>query len=116
MRGIEISGNIMRRAGYGWGIQRPDKTTPAHIKSWDHENCRSGDFVIENNVLDRARHMMLHVSAAREEWLPEFRNNEYVQYRDANFGRIGPVPTSMSVYKEEEDIPSILSKETYYCV
>ena len=115
MRRIAIRGNIMRRAGYGWGIQRPDKTTPAHIKSWDHENRCGGDFLIENNVFDRARHMMLHVSAGREEWLPAFRNNILIQYRGAHLGRIGPIPTAMSAYGED-GIPALLRGETLYSV
>ncbi|MCR4905951.1 MAG: right-handed parallel beta-helix repeat-containing protein [Clostridiales bacterium] len=115
MRRIAIEGNVMRRAGYGWGIQRPDKTTPAHIKSWDHENRCGGDFLIGNNVFDRARHMMLHVSAGREEWLPAFRDNTYIQYRGADLGRTGPLPTSMSAY-EEDALPAMLGEETFYCV
>ena len=115
MRNIEISGNIMRRAGYGWGIQRPDKTTPAHIKSWDHFNSCGGNFRIADNVFDRARHMMLHIAAAREEWLPCLRDNAYIQYRGAHLGRIGPVPTSMSAYAED-GVPELLRDETLYSV
>ena len=115
MRRIGIEGNLMRRAGYGWGIQRPDKLTPAHIKSWDHENRCGGDFVIENNLFDRGRAMMLHVSAAREEWLPAFRNNRYIQYRGADLGRIGPLPTSMAAYREDA-VPASLGEETFYSV
>jgi len=37
-RDLTISGNILRRAGYGWGNQRPDSNTCAHIKSWAHSN------------------------------------------------------------------------------
>ncbi len=116
MRNIELSGNIMRRAGYGWGIQRPDKMTPAHIKSWDHFNRTDGEFRIEHNVFDRARHMMLHVSAGREEWLPIIRNNTYIQYGGADLGRIGPLPTSMTAFDENGTLPGCMKDETLYSV
>ena len=115
MRRISIRDNIMRRAGYGWGVQRPDKLNHAHIKSWDGENRCEGDFVIENNVFDRGRIMMLHVCAEQKEWLPVFRNNRYIQYRGADLGRIGPVFAPMTAYREDV-IPDMFREDTFYSV
>ena len=108
--------DIMRRAGYGWGIQRLDKMTPAHIKSWDHFNQMDGEFRIEHNYFDRARHMMLHVSAGQAEWLPAFRNNTYIQYSGADLGRIGPLPTSMTAFSGNIVLPACMKDETFYSV
>ena len=113
MGNIRISDCVMRNAGYGWGVQRPDRQTPAHIKAWDHENRRTGPFVIENNVFDRSRHMMLHVAASESGWLPEFRENVFIQYRGGSLGRIGAVPTSMLEYAEGE-IPASLEDNRFF--
>ena len=101
MKNIRIAGCVMRRAGYGWGVQRPDRQTPAHLKAWDHFNRLKGDFAVEDNIFDRGRHMMLHVAAAKENWLPVFRNNLFVQYPGADLGRVGPIPTVMLPYAED---------------
>ena len=100
MRDILISGCIMRQAGYGWGIQRPDRQTPAHIKAWDHFNRRTGPFLIENNIMDQSRYMILHIGVSDEAWLPDFRGNTIRQYRGASFGRIGQHPTAMLEYND----------------
>ncbi|MCR5263687.1 MAG: right-handed parallel beta-helix repeat-containing protein [Clostridiales bacterium] len=113
MRDIVISGNVMRRAGYGWGIQRPDKTTPAHIKSWDHFNRLTGRFDISGNLFDLSRHMMLHISAEREEWMPGLEGNTYIQSRGADLGRIGAIPTSMAAYTDEILQGTDFGKETF---
>ena len=101
MKNILIGGCVMRRAGYGWGIQRPDKTTPAHIKSWDHYNRLTGSFFIRDNVFDLSRHMMIHISAEKNEWLPVLEGNTYIQTRGADFGRAGVYPTEMTAYGED---------------
>ena len=113
MRNITISGSVMRRAGYGWGIQRPDKLTPAHIKSWDHQNRLTGSFEIRDNIFDLSRHMMLHISAEREEWLPSLEGNTYIQFDGADFGRIGAGPTSMTGYGRRISCGIDTGKETF---
>lgn len=109
MRNILISGCVMRRAGYGWGVQRPDRETPAHLKSWDHFNRLTGPFAIENNVFDRSRHMMLHTAAERAEWVPTLRDNLFLQYDGASFGRFGAAPTAMRPYAKD-GIPGEISE------
>ena len=108
MKGIYIYDNIMRYAGFGFGEQRPDKKTAAHIKSWDHYN-KATDFVIENNIMDRSRHMLVHISAFEKEWLPESRNNTYIQYLNhtGTFGRYDIRPSANLPYSE--DIKKVLS-------
>ncbi len=96
---ILIEDNIMRYAGYGFGIQRRDATSPAHIKGWDHMNyLKDGaDFIIKNNIFDRSRRMMIHCGAGKAEWLPTFIDNTYVQYigvPDATIGRYHANPTT----------------------
>ena len=109
MKNILISGCVMRRAGYGWGIQRPDRETLAHLKSWDHGNRRSGPFTVEDNIFDRSRHMMLHTAAEKAQWLPVLQKNEFIQYEGASFGRFGAAPTAMRKY-EDAGIPAEIAE------
>ncbi len=79
MKNVSIINNIMRRAGEGWGKQRPDKETPAHIKSWTHYNIAT-NFSIRNNIFDRSTYYLLNVNASQPEYLPIFTDNVYIQY------------------------------------
>ena len=88
---ILIENNIMRYAGFGFGYQRRDNTTPAHIKSWDHANyLKEGSyFIVRNNVFDRSRRMLIHCGAVSEDDLPKFENNVYIQYDNLDTATIG---------------------------
>ncbi len=89
MENILIANNLMRRSGYGWGKQRPDKETPAHIKSWSHHINHASNFTVANNVFDRGTHDLLNIAAAEKEWLPTLENNTYIQHRGASAGAWG---------------------------
>lgn len=97
MRNILIEDNICRLAGYGWGRQRPDRETPAHIKGWNHKNPSDG-FFIRGNVFDRSTHMMIHCGSDDENSLPVFENNAFIQSADGSFGRYGKNPPDMKAY------------------
>ncbi|MDD4773027.1 MAG: hypothetical protein PHZ09_05410 [Eubacteriales bacterium] len=99
MRNILIEDNICRFAGFGWGDQRPDRNTPAHIKGWNHKNPAE-NFKIRNNVFDRSRYMMIHCGADDPEHLPVFEANTFVQFKDGGFGGYGKNPPDMTNYGE----------------
>lgn len=109
MSDILIENNFMRCAGYGFGTQRPDGTTPAHIKGWDHKNP-ARNFVIKNNIFDRSGHMMIHAGFADEAFKPQFVGNTYVQNRGGEFLRVGKNPTSMIYFdgNAKENVKNIL--------
>lgn len=88
MKNIRIQDNILRRAGAGWGSQRPDKGTPAILKSWGHYN-RASDFIVEHNILSQSNFHLLNVAADSAAWLPRFRGNLYVQKLNAKGGELG---------------------------
>lgn len=102
MRNVTVRDNIMRFAGYGFGSQRPDKDTPAHIKSWDTNNS-SENFIIENNIFDRSAYMVVHIAAADEQSLPSLRGNVYVQSEHGQLGRYGTLPTKVCYRSQEGD-------------
>lgn len=115
MKDINISDNIMRFAGYGFGDQRPDRTTPAHIKSWEVEN-RAENLVIKNNIMDRSRFMIVHIAAAKKEYLPECESNVYIQNLGGDLGRYGISPTQMSCYSEAENFIKFDKDSTCFIV
>jgi hypothetical protein len=94
---ITAKNNIFRYSGFGWGTQRPNKGSGSHIKSWEHYN-KAFHFLIENNVFDRARYDMLYISATKAAWLPELKNNTYIQYENASLCRFGAKKTKPYVY------------------
>lgn len=84
----EISRNILRFSGYGWGQQRHNTHTPAHIKGWSYENT-ARDFRISGNIFDRAAYRMIHLVAREEESLPEMKGNTYIQKEGLTLGQYG---------------------------
>ena len=83
-----MEGNILRLSGYGWGQQRHNTDTPAHIKGWSYENTASA-FVIRNNIFDRAAYRMLHLVAKKQESCPVMDGNTYVQTCGLSLGQYG---------------------------
>ena len=88
MRDIEMCGNIIRLSGYGWGQQRHNTHTPAHIKGWSYIN-RACDFSIHHNIFDRAAYRMLHLVAAQDAYCPKLHNNTYIQHLGGMLGQYG---------------------------
>lgn len=114
MENIRMADNILRRAGYGFGIQRtavlPDWNTGACIQGWfRHHNLTDGNFIIENNIMDRALYSspdrpirqntsLVLTTADAEEWLPTFKGNTYICEKGNQFAyrglcvKEGPIP------------------------
>ncbi len=88
MDGIEISGNILRRSGYGWGQQRHNTDTPAHIKGWSYTN-RAFNFTIHDNIFDLSAYRMLHLVAEKQEYCPKMSGNTYIQHKNGMLGQYG---------------------------
>lgn len=83
-----ITGNVLRLAGEGWGQQRHNTHTPAHLKGWSFDNP-ARNFYIEGNVLDRAAYRMVHLVAADTASCPVMRGNTFVQYLGHPLGQYG---------------------------
>ncbi|MBR5308168.1 MAG: hypothetical protein IKU43_05305 [Clostridia bacterium] len=75
-KNFEVVGNIMRRSGYGFCEQRPDKQS-AHIKGWK-QNSPVINHTVHDNIFDTSLHLMLHVAAEQPEWMPKMSSNIYV--------------------------------------
>ena len=88
MDNIEMCGNIIRHSGFGWGQQRHNTHTPAHIKGWSYVNV-ARNYTVHDNVFDRAGYRMLHLVAQKDEYCPEMHDNTYVQYEGGMLGQWG---------------------------
>ena len=88
MDGVLIEGNMIRHSGEGWGQQRHNTHTPAHIKGWSFANA-ARNFVIRNNVFDRAGRRSLHLVASASASCPVMEGNTYVQYEGGLLGKRG---------------------------
>ena len=84
----EMAGNIISFSGYGWGQQRHNFYTPAHIKGWSYQND-ARDYVIHDNIFDRAAYRMLHLVAKDYESLPKMYGNTYIQNLGLSLGQYG---------------------------
>lgn len=88
MEQIEMCGNILCESGYGWGQQRHNTDTPAHIKGWSYEN-RARQYTVHDNIFDRAAYRMLHLVAKEAESCPKMWGNMYIQYPGNMIGQYG---------------------------
>ena len=116
MSKIHMTDNLLRDAGFGFGKQRPDQTTTAHIKGWDSKNPLQGDYVIENNIMLGSTHMMVHSGAEETEYLPIMRNNIFAQYKDGQWGRFGKNPTTLKMYNYDTVSTAEYAGNTFYLI
>ena len=91
--GCEMSGNFLRFSGYGWGQQRHNTYTPAHIKGWSYENT-ARNYSIHDNIFDRAAYRMVHLVAKKAESCPVMYNNTYIQKYGHTLGQFGANETA----------------------
>lgn len=103
MSNVVISGNILRLSGYGWGQQRYNPYTPAHIKGWNYENTARG-FVINDNIFDRAAYRTLHIVAKEKDSLPKMQGNTYIQTLGYALGQFGAYETENGVKEIPENV------------
>lgn len=88
MDDIEMSGNIIRLSGYGWGQQRHNTDTPSLIKGWSYVNT-ARKYSVHDNVFDRSAYRMLHLVALKDEYCPDMYNNTYIQNEGGMIGQYG---------------------------
>ncbi len=79
LKNLFFEDNICRLNGYGWGNQRPDRYTPACLKSWTHQNM-SENFIVKNNIFDRADYYLLEIIACEDKYVPTLIGNTYCQH------------------------------------
>ena len=103
----EMCGNILRLSGYGWGQQRHNTHTPAHIKGWSYENT-ARNFSVHHNIFDRSAYRMIHMVAKEKASCAQLYENTYIQKYGMTLGSYGAyengkVPT-ISFFDDVEKI------------
>ena len=81
----------MKDSGCGWGNQRYNPETPAHIKSWNSQNPAE-NYVVENNVFYHSTYDLLQIGCINRDGVPVMRGNTYIQKKDASFGNVAVNP------------------------
>ena len=90
MKNILYENNLLRRAGYGWGVQRPDPA-PANIKGWTHYN-NAVNFVIKDNIIDRCYNAsgdshLVQMGTRYNGAAPYLEGNTFIQVAERDFVR-----------------------------
>ncbi len=86
-KNYKVIGNILRRAGYGFGNQRPDGNASSHLKGWTSRNeYEKGSYIIENNIFDRGMWSLVQTQATYDAWCPLYDNNTFIQWIDGPIG------------------------------
>ena len=122
MDGVEIDHNLLRFSGCGWGQQRHNIWTPAHIKSWTFENP-ARNYSIHDNIFDRARYRLLHLCCADRDSYPAIDHNTYIQTLGWTLGQFGedavaPPPVLAFTEDAEADIAERVGDRhasVYFC-
>lgn len=111
MSNIEICGNIIRFSGYGWGQQRHNKNTPAHIKGWSYVNT-ARNFNIHHNVFKHSAYRMLHLVAREKESLPDLYENVYIQKIGGMLGQYGEnIEKEPEIISFGQDVEEVIKKQ-----
>jgi len=96
MKDVYFTDNIVRYAGYGWGVQRPDNG-PSNVKGWTHHNFVT-NYVIEGNIFDRCIDLQnnntdysLQLGTTFRSSTPYLKDNIFVQVPDRQIMLYGNV-------------------------
>ena len=74
---VEISNNIMRYGGYGWGtLSRPEKSAGTNIQGGN--SCKSENFVIKDNIFVHGMPKLIRIRNTNDSPMPEFIGNTYI--------------------------------------
>ena len=75
---VLFTGNLCRRAGYGFGSTRRDLNSQRHIRSGGSRN-EFYDFRIENNIFDRSVYELCQTTCLMDKNKPSYDGNVYIQ-------------------------------------
>ncbi len=86
MEGFKIHDNIMRYAGYSWGMYRPGGGVAFHITGLGSCRLVGDDNGIYNNIFQYSDRWLVRTLAAREEWLMPYYDNVFIEYEGGIVG------------------------------
>ena len=74
-----FEGNLLRRAGFGFGSTRPDGNVQTHIRTGAGTKNEFSNYVIRNNVFDRSVEYLIHPHSDYDATAPKMEGNIYIQ-------------------------------------
>ncbi len=74
-----FEGNLLRRAGYGFGSTRPDGNVQTHIRTGAGTRNEFENYVIRNNIFDRSVQVLIHPHSDFDATAPKMEGNTYIQ-------------------------------------
>ena len=81
---VEISNNIMRYGGYGWGtLSRPEKSAGTNIQGGN--SCKSENFVIKDNIFVHGMPKLIRINNTNGSPMPTFSGNTYIINKTRDF-------------------------------
>ncbi len=101
-KNILFEGNLLRRAGFGFGQTRPDRGGDGNIRSGGVSNPFK-NFVIRGNVFDRSYTHLVQCETQAEEYIPDFDGNVYIQGIGGKLSNVGVVPAPRPIFDETVD-------------
>ncbi len=77
-KNILIEGNLLRRAGFGFGSTRENGQGQGHLRSGGQSNPFE-NFVVRNNVFDRSVNRLIIANTSHAAYAPKMEGNIYIQ-------------------------------------
>ncbi len=76
-KNILFEGNLLRRAGFGFGSFRPDGNNQRHIRGGSGNQFEN--YVIRNNIFDRSVYELVQTTTVHPAYVPKYEGNTYIQ-------------------------------------
>lgn len=111
-KNILFEGNLLRRAGFGFGQTRPNTGGDGNIRSGGVSNPFK-NFVIKGNVFDRSLTNLVQCETQAEEYIPKMLGNTYIQGVGNRLCNFGVVPVQKPIVDEDvcDSVKNILGDE-----
>ncbi len=84
-----FEGNLLRRAGFGFGSTRPDGNVQTHIRTGAATRNEFENYVIRNNIFDRSVEHLIHPHSDYDATAPKMEGNIYIQGINNKFFHYG---------------------------
>ena len=113
---VVFEGNLLRRAGYGFGSIRPAINNQRNIRSGNSKN-EFTNYVIKNNILDRAVHELTQTYSDYDSTAPDYEGNVYIQGVGNHFFEQGAgkkADTNLGTLYAVRTVLGDLSAQVYY--
>jgi len=103
-----FEGNLLRRAGYGFGSTRPDGSVQRHIRSGSGTRNEFENYVIRNNIFDRSVYELIEVYSDFDSTAPKMEGNTYIQGIDGKLFRYGKGKTGSTDISADSAIRTVI--------